>query len=205
MDIRTVSYLNNVQSADLMSDSLKTENKKERHSEKVRADSIVISDEAHKFSEQKLPETHVSEQGYDKIAEKQKLAEQLKSQLEESIMQSEQMTENAKKMIDSTKEHLKEMELAMKIYKRMSKGARVSQEDEKALMDYSFTLFMTAKMEQMMAEKHEDMTKDSLTKKYSENNASSQSQPDISQPQPDISQPQPDIETCDMQTMPENI
>lgn len=63
------------------------------------------------------------------------------------------------------------MEVAQEIFRRMSSGAKVSKEDEENLMQYDPQMYMAAKNAQMMAEQHEDMSDESLIRKFTEDHA----------------------------------
>lgn len=63
------------------------------------------------------------------------------------------------------------MQVAQEIYRRMASGAKVSQSDEQSLMEYDPKMYMAAKNAQMMAERHKDMSKESLIKKFEERHA----------------------------------
>ena len=63
------------------------------------------------------------------------------------------------------------MEAAQEIFRRMSSGAKVSKEDEENLMQYDPQMYMAAKNAQMMAEQHEDMSDESLIRKFTEDHA----------------------------------
>ncbi len=60
------------------------------------------------------------------------------------------------------------MAVAQEISRRMSSGAKVSQSDENNLMQYDMRMYMAAKNAQMMAQRKEDMSDESLIDKYVE-------------------------------------
>ena len=66
-----------------------------------------------------------------------------------------QSAENAKKQTEALKKSSDAMLKAMQIYGRIAKGGRVPPEDEQFLMQYSQTMYMSAKMQAMMAKEHE--------------------------------------------------
>lgn len=63
------------------------------------------------------------------------------------------------------------MAVAQAIYRRMASGAKVSSRDEQNLMEYDFNMYMAAKNAQMMAKRHEDMSKDSLVEDFEKRHA----------------------------------
>lgn len=63
------------------------------------------------------------------------------------------------------------MRVAQEIYRRMASGAKVSQSDEQTLMEYDSRMYMAAKNAQMMAERKEDLSRDSLTEKFEKRHA----------------------------------
>ena len=66
-----------------------------------------------------------------------------------------QSAENAKKQTEALKKSGDDMLKAIQIYSRIAKGGRVPPEDEQFLMQYSQTMYMSAKMQAMMAKEHE--------------------------------------------------
>ncbi len=66
------------------------------------------------------------------------------------------------------------MAVAQEISRRMSSGAKVSQSDENNLMQYDMRMYMAAKNAQMMAQRKEDMSDDSLIDKYVEKHKNDQ-------------------------------
>ena len=76
--------------------------------------------------------------------EARQLRETMKQQAEASKQQADAMASENKKMMQ-----------VLEIMKRISKGGRVPPEDEKFLMDYSEEMYMLAKMQAMLARKHE--------------------------------------------------
>ena len=67
-----------------------------------------------------------------------------------------QSAENAKKQTEALNKSSDAMLKAMQIYARIAKGGRVPPEDEQFLMQYSQTMYMSAKMQAMMAKEHEE-------------------------------------------------
>ena len=67
-----------------------------------------------------------------------------------------QYAENSKKQSEAMKKHSDDMLKAIEIAKRIAKGGRVPPEDEQFLLEYSQTMFMTAKMQAMMAKEHKE-------------------------------------------------
>lgn len=67
-----------------------------------------------------------------------------------------QSAENAKKQSEALKKSGDDMLKAIQIAGRIAKGGRVPPEDEQFLMQYSQTMYMSAKMQAMMAEEHEE-------------------------------------------------
>ena len=67
-----------------------------------------------------------------------------------------QSAENAKKQTEAIKKSGDDMLKAIQIARRIAKGGRVPPEDEQFLLEYSQTMYMTAKMQAMMAEEHEE-------------------------------------------------
>ncbi|MCM1500082.1 MAG: hypothetical protein NC124_16590, partial [Clostridium sp.] len=63
------------------------------------------------------------------------------------------------------------MQVAQEIYRRMASGAKVSQSDERSLMEYDPRMYMAAKNAQMMAKRQKDMSKESLIEKFEERHA----------------------------------
>lgn len=63
------------------------------------------------------------------------------------------------------------MQVAQEIYRRMASGAKVSQSDEQTLMEYDAKMYMAAKNAQMMARRHEDLSRESLTEQYEKKHA----------------------------------
>lgn len=63
------------------------------------------------------------------------------------------------------------MAVAQEIARRMSSGAKVSPSDENNLMQYDMRMYMAAKNAQMMAERKEDMSDESLIDKFEERHA----------------------------------
>ena len=66
-----------------------------------------------------------------------------------------QSAENAKKQTEALKKSGDDMLKAIQIARRIAKGGRVPPEDEQFLMQYSQTMYMSAKMQAMMAKEHE--------------------------------------------------
>ncbi len=66
------------------------------------------------------------------------------------------------------------MSVAQEIARRMSSGAKVSQADENNLMQYDMRMYMAAKNAQMMAQRKEDMSDESLIDKYVEKHKNDQ-------------------------------
>ncbi len=66
------------------------------------------------------------------------------------------------------------MAVAQEISRRMSSGAKVSQSDENNLMQYDMRMYMAAKNAQMMAQRKEDMSDESLIDEYVEKHKNDQ-------------------------------
>ena len=86
-------------------------------------------------------------QAYDAAAAKNQAI-----QMRNMIAQS---AENAKKQTEALKKSGDDMLKAIQIYHRIAKGGRVPPEDEQFLMQYSQTMYMSAKMQAMMAKEHD--------------------------------------------------
>lgn len=67
-----------------------------------------------------------------------------------------QSAESAKKQTEAAKKSGDDMLKAIQIFRRIAKGGRVPPEDEQFLMQYSQTMYMSAKMQAMMAKEHEE-------------------------------------------------
>ena len=63
------------------------------------------------------------------------------------------------------------MAVAQEIARHMSSGAKVSPSDENNLMQYDMKMYMAAKNAQMMAERKEDMSNESLIDRFVERHA----------------------------------
>lgn len=66
------------------------------------------------------------------------------------------------------------MAVAQEISRRMSSGAKVSQSDESNLMQYDMRMYMAAKNAQLMAQRKEDMSNESLIDEYVEKHKNDQ-------------------------------
>ncbi len=66
------------------------------------------------------------------------------------------------------------MAVAQEISRRMSSGAKVSQSDENNLMQYDMRMYMAAKNAQMMAQRKEDLSDESLIDEYVEKHKNDQ-------------------------------
>ena len=86
-------------------------------------------------------------QAYDAAAAKNQAV-----QMRNMIAQS---AENAKKQTEALKKSGDDMLKAIQIARRIAKGGRVPPEDEQFLMQYSQTMYMSAKMQAMMAKEHD--------------------------------------------------
>ena len=67
-----------------------------------------------------------------------------------------QSADNAKKQSEAMKKSADDMLKAIQIFRRIAKGGRVPPEDEQFLMQYSQTMYMSAKMQAMMAKEHKE-------------------------------------------------
>lgn len=66
-----------------------------------------------------------------------------------------QNAETAKQQAEAAESQSKTLMQALEIMRRISKGGRVPPQDEKFLMDYSEEMYMMAKMQAILAKKHE--------------------------------------------------
>ena len=62
----------------------------------------------------------------------------------------------AKKQSEAANEQWEKMSKAMEIARRISKGGRVPPQDEQFLLEFSQTMYMSAKMMALMAKEHKD-------------------------------------------------
>ena len=63
---------------------------------------------------------------------------------------------SAKQQAEAAKKQAETMEKAMEIARRISKGGRVPPQDEQFLLEFSQTMYLTAKMMALMAKEHKD-------------------------------------------------
>ena len=80
----------------------------------------------------------------------------MKNQIVQMRNMIAQNAENSKKQSEAMKKSADDMLKAIEIARRIAKGGRVPPEDEQFLLQYSQTMYMTAKMQAMMAEEHEE-------------------------------------------------
>lgn len=147
MNVQGMAQAYQTQAASMPENNVKSQKKEDAAPERrLKQDTIVISDEArNRIKEEKLRQ---ADEFYAKHDE----------------LYAQQMASVMKTIGDG-------MEVAQEIFRRMSSGAKVSREDEENLMQYDPQMYMAAKNAQMMAEQHEDMSDESLIRKFTEDHA----------------------------------
>lgn len=129
--------------------------------EKTRRDSFTLSYGDVLSAEQ---EGYIS-WGGERYAVSPELAAGIRKAWDEAAAQNQiiqmrnmlaQSAENSKKQSEALKKGTDDMLKALEIAKRIAKGGRVPPQDEQFLLQYSQTMYMTAKMQAMMAEEHEE-------------------------------------------------
>lgn len=139
-----------------------SEKNKEENSVK---DIVTISLEAtqkleEEMSAKEAEKVEISEsdtQATDAISEKAAEYSQLEANLE-----------NANKSAEGMADSYEAMRLAMQIAARMSKGVKVSADDEEFLMNFNNKMYMSAKSAQGIAQHQKDMSDETLSEEYSE-------------------------------------
>lgn len=156
MNVQGMAQAYQTQAASMPENNVKSQKKEDAAPERrLKQDTIVISDEAR---------NRIKEKPASKMTAEEKLRQADEFYAKHDELYAQQMASVMKTIGDG-------MEVAQEIFRRMSSGAKVSKEDEENLMQYDPQMYMAAKNAQMMAEQHEDMSDESLIRKFTEDHA----------------------------------
>lgn len=131
-----------------------------------------LSNYSYQYTNQATPKTDAAvesssttESGSEQISAEQKLKQANEFWAAHDQLYAEQISTVMNTITDG-------MAVAQEIMRRMCSGAKVSQADEQNLMEYDPRMYMAAKNAQMMAQRKQDMSGESLIDEFEERHAS---------------------------------